>query len=163
MKWRFLALWFSHLFTDVRFKKYTDSVPKISTTFFGSTIGPFVVIVIAAGILKVSIASFHSIGEFSSPFPSLSQPESNLFVWYLFHLNCYLINWLFSCSMIIIYTDALHRVRNTIVNKLTFFLYHHKLTLILWLDVIKRGREKSYKSLKLKHVKLWFSIYVYWL
>ncbi|XP_030938241.1 uncharacterized protein LOC115963396 [Quercus lobata] len=56
------------------------SVPKRSTTFFGSTIGSFVVIVIAAGILKVSIASFHSIGEFSSPFPSLSQPESNLFV-----------------------------------------------------------------------------------
>ena len=55
-------------------------MPKISTAFSGSTIGSFVVIIIAAGLLKVSIASFHSIGEFSSPFPSLSQHESNLFV-----------------------------------------------------------------------------------
>ncbi|KAF3962697.1 hypothetical protein CMV_012819 [Castanea mollissima] len=54
-------------------------VPKISTAFSRSTIGSFVVIVIAAGLLKVSIASFHSIGEFSSPSPSLSQPKSNLF------------------------------------------------------------------------------------
>ncbi|KAM4115280.1 hypothetical protein ACJW30_04G136700 [Castanea mollissima] len=55
------------------------SVPKISTAFCGSIIGSFVVIVIAAGLLKVSIASFHSNGEFPSPFPSISQPESNLF------------------------------------------------------------------------------------
>ncbi|XP_075661086.1 uncharacterized protein LOC142630909 isoform X2 [Castanea sativa] len=53
------------------------SVPKLSTAFCGSIIGSFVVIVIAAGLLKVSIASFHSNGDFSSP--SISQPESNLF------------------------------------------------------------------------------------
>nr|XP_023928271.1 uncharacterized protein LOC112039619 [Quercus suber] len=55
------------------------SVPKISTAFSGSTTGSFAMMVIAAGLLKVSIASFHSTGEISSRFPSLSQPESNLF------------------------------------------------------------------------------------
>ncbi|XP_030938465.1 uncharacterized protein LOC115963563 isoform X1 [Quercus lobata] len=55
------------------------SVPKISTVFSGSTTGSFAVIVIAAGLLKVSIASIHSNGEFPSQFSYLSQPESNLF------------------------------------------------------------------------------------
>ena len=55
-------------------------MPKISTAFSGFTTGSFVVIVNAAGLLKVSMACFHSVGEFSSPSPSLSQPESNLFV-----------------------------------------------------------------------------------
>uniref|UniRef100_A0A7N2MPF1 Uncharacterized protein n=1 Tax=Quercus lobata TaxID=97700 RepID=A0A7N2MPF1_QUELO len=55
------------------------SVPKISHAIYGSTTGSFVVIVIAAGLLTVSIASLNSIGESSSPFPSPSQSESNLF------------------------------------------------------------------------------------
>ncbi|XP_075663391.1 uncharacterized protein LOC142632966 [Castanea sativa] len=55
------------------------SVPKISPVFYGSTTGSFVVIVTAAGLLTVSIASLNSIGEFSRPSPSLSQSQSNLF------------------------------------------------------------------------------------
>nr|XP_023900103.1 uncharacterized protein LOC112011979 [Quercus suber] len=55
------------------------SVPKISHALYGSTTGSFVMIVTAAGLLMVSIASLHSIGKFSSPFPSLSQSQSNLF------------------------------------------------------------------------------------
>ncbi|XP_075663392.1 uncharacterized protein LOC142632968 [Castanea sativa] len=55
------------------------SVPKISPVFYGSTTGSFVVMVTAAGLLTVSIASLNSIGAFSSPFPSLSQSQSNLF------------------------------------------------------------------------------------
>ena len=76
----FLMPLISHLFTDVKFKKYTDSVPKISHVFYGSTTGSFVVMITAAGLLTVSIASLNSIGESSSPFPSPSQSESNLFV-----------------------------------------------------------------------------------
>ncbi|XP_030937465.1 uncharacterized protein LOC115962726 [Quercus lobata] len=55
------------------------SVPKISHAFYGSITGSFVVIIIAAGLLTVSIASLNSTGESSSPFPSPSQSESNLF------------------------------------------------------------------------------------
>uniref|UniRef100_A0A7N2MNJ5 Uncharacterized protein n=1 Tax=Quercus lobata TaxID=97700 RepID=A0A7N2MNJ5_QUELO len=54
--------------------------PKISHVFYGSTTGSFVVMIIAAGLLTVSIASLNSIRESSSPFPSPSQSESNLFV-----------------------------------------------------------------------------------
>ncbi|KAK7815890.1 hypothetical protein CFP56_001056 [Quercus suber] len=53
------------------------SVPKIPQAIYGSITGSFVVIVIAAGLLTVSIANLHSNGEFSSPSPS--QSESNLF------------------------------------------------------------------------------------
>ncbi|KAK9995585.1 hypothetical protein SO802_020271 [Lithocarpus litseifolius] len=55
------------------------SVPKISHAFYGSITGLFVVIITAAGLLTVSIASLNSIGESSSPFPSPSQSDSNLF------------------------------------------------------------------------------------
>jgi len=40
----------------------------------------FVVTSIASGLLMVSIASLHSIGEFSRPFSSSSDPARNLFV-----------------------------------------------------------------------------------
>ena len=113
-----LALWLPYLFTNVWLKKkYTDHVPKISSVVSVLATASFVATSIAVGLLTVSIASLSSIGTFSTPFSSFSNPASNLFVWYLTHLNSYLINWSFSYTMIIFYT-----LRDTTVNKLTLML-----------------------------------------
>ncbi|XP_030938237.1 uncharacterized protein LOC115963393 isoform X2 [Quercus lobata] len=55
------------------------SVPKITRVILGLVTTSIVVTFIPAGLITVSIASIDSIGEFSSPFSSLSRPESNLF------------------------------------------------------------------------------------
>jgi hypothetical protein len=55
-------------------------VPKISTVISELATVSFVVTSIAAGLLTVSIASLHSIGEFSRAFSSISDPARNLFV-----------------------------------------------------------------------------------
>ncbi|KAL4634078.1 hypothetical protein ACB092_04G171400 [Castanea dentata] len=55
------------------------SVPKIPRVIHRLVITSIVATFIPAVVVKVSIASIHSIGEFSSPFSSLSHPGSNLF------------------------------------------------------------------------------------
>ncbi|KAL4634077.1 hypothetical protein ACB092_04G171300 [Castanea dentata] len=54
-------------------------VPKISCVVSVLATASFVVTSIAAGLLTVSIASLSSIGTFSTPFSSFSNPASNLF------------------------------------------------------------------------------------
>ncbi|XP_075660429.1 uncharacterized protein LOC142630329 isoform X1 [Castanea sativa] len=55
------------------------SVPKISSVISELATASFVVTSIASGLLMVSIASLHYIGEFSRPFSSFSDPARNLF------------------------------------------------------------------------------------
>ena len=61
-------------------KKYTDYVPKISSVVSVLATASFVATAVAAGLLTVSIASLSSIGAFSTPFSSFSNPARNLFV-----------------------------------------------------------------------------------
>ncbi|XP_075663386.1 uncharacterized protein LOC142632960 [Castanea sativa] len=60
-------------------KIYTDSVPIISIVISTLATASFVATSIAAGLLTASTASLSSIGTFSPPFSSVSDPASNLF------------------------------------------------------------------------------------
>ena len=94
---------------------YTDSVPIISIVISTFATASFVATSVAAGLLTASTASLSSIGTFSPPFSSVSDPASNLFVWYLTHFNCYFINWLFSIPWLYVaFWQSRKIIRNTV-------------------------------------------------
>ncbi|KAF3962701.1 hypothetical protein CMV_012822 [Castanea mollissima] len=66
-------------YTTLRISEACYHVPKISSVVSVLATASFVVTSIAAGLLTVSIASLSSIGTFSTPFSSFSNPASNLF------------------------------------------------------------------------------------